>query len=79
MVVPEKFPFGVSDHLNLGRPEWLVQPDPYYYVVKNRPISIVCRAVPAIRITFRCAGEPDDSFVSCFRIVFVCLPVRFTV
>ncbi|KAL8577214.1 hypothetical protein ACOMHN_041269 [Nucella lapillus] len=51
------FPYGSSDPLNQGLPEWRLQPDPNYYVVRNKPVQITCRATPAIQITFKCTGS----------------------
>ncbi|XP_076458521.1 netrin receptor UNC5C-like [Babylonia areolata] len=51
------FSFGSSDPLKQGTPEWLQQPEDNYYLVKNKPAIITCRATPAIQITFKCAGE----------------------
>nr|KAG5709520.1 hypothetical protein BaRGS_023202 [Batillaria attramentaria] len=51
------YPFGSSDPLNQGLPEWRQQPEPNYYVVRNKPVIITCRATPAIQITFKCAGS----------------------
>ncbi|XP_076459267.1 netrin receptor UNC5C-like isoform X2 [Babylonia areolata] len=50
------FPFGSSDPLKQGTPEWLQQPEDNYYVLRNKPAIITCRATPAIQITFSCAG-----------------------
>lgn len=51
------FPFGSSDPLNQGLPEWRQQPEANYYVVRTKPAVITCRATPAIQITFTCAGS----------------------
>ncbi|KAL8580949.1 hypothetical protein ACOMHN_017516 [Nucella lapillus] len=51
------FPFGSSDPLKQGMPEWLQQPEANYYVLRNQPALITCRATPAIQITFTCAGS----------------------
>ncbi|KAH9494395.1 Netrin receptor unc5c [Bulinus truncatus] len=51
------YPFGSSDPLTQGLPEWELQPEPNYYVVKNQPATITCRATPAIQITFKCVGH----------------------
>ncbi|RUS85398.1 hypothetical protein EGW08_006841, partial [Elysia chlorotica] len=51
------FPFGSSDPLTQGLPEWELQPLSNYYVVTGKPATITCRATPAITITFRCAGR----------------------
>ncbi|XP_076447398.1 netrin receptor UNC5C-like isoform X3 [Babylonia areolata] len=51
------FPYGSSDPLNQGLPEWRLQPEANYYVVRNKPVEITCRATPAIQITFKCAGS----------------------
>ncbi|XP_070183045.1 netrin receptor UNC5C-like isoform X2 [Littorina saxatilis] len=51
------FPFGSSDPLNQGLPEWRMEPEHNYYVVRTKPVIITCRATPAIQITFKCAGS----------------------
>ncbi|XP_041362297.1 netrin receptor UNC5C-like isoform X3 [Gigantopelta aegis] len=48
---------GSSDPLAQGPPLFKEQPKPNYYVVKNKPVTITCRATPAIQITFKCAGQ----------------------
>ncbi|CAG5127977.1 unnamed protein product, partial [Candidula unifasciata] len=44
------YPFGSSDPLTQGVPEWELQPEPNYYVVQNVPVTISCRATPAIQV-----------------------------
>ncbi|XP_055875980.1 netrin receptor UNC5C-like isoform X3 [Biomphalaria glabrata] len=60
------YPFGSSDPLTQGLPEWEQQPEPNYYVVKNQPVTITCRATPAIQITFKCVGHqiPNKNIVN---------------
>ena len=40
-----------------GVPVFLEEPRDHYYIVKNRPVTVVCRASPAIHIYFKCAGQ----------------------
>ncbi|XP_035824121.1 netrin receptor UNC5B-b [Aplysia californica] len=44
------YPFGSSDPLTQGLPEWELQPLENYYVVRNKPVTITCRATPAIQV-----------------------------
>ncbi|KAK3593613.1 hypothetical protein CHS0354_025501 [Potamilus streckersoni] len=36
--------------------KFIQEPDDYYYAVKSKPTLIVCKAVGAVQITFKCAG-----------------------
>ena len=38
-------------------PVFVVEPDPVYYVVKGRPVTLTCRAAPAIQISVKCGGQ----------------------
>jgi len=38
-------------------PVFVVEPDPVYYVVKGRPMTLRCRAAPAIQISIKCGGQ----------------------
>ncbi|GFO23596.1 netrin receptor unc5c [Plakobranchus ocellatus] len=51
------YPFGSSDPLTQGLPEWELQPLPNYYVSRSKPATITCKATPAVQIRFRCAGR----------------------
>ncbi|XP_069123995.1 netrin receptor UNC5C-like [Argopecten irradians] len=51
---------GSSDPRLLGSPMFIKEPEAYYYIVKNRPIDIHCKAVNAVQIKFRCAGVDQD-------------------
>lgn len=41
-------------------PVFVVEPDPVYYVVKGRPVTLRCRATPAVQIIVKCGGEWID-------------------
>ena len=38
-------------------PVFVVEPDPVYYVIKGRPVTLRCRATPAIQISVKCGGQ----------------------
>jgi len=38
-------------------PVFAVEPEPVYYVVKGRPVTLTCRAAPAIQISVKCGGQ----------------------
>ena len=38
-------------------PVFVVEPDDVYYVVKGRPVTLRCRAAPAIQISVKCGGQ----------------------
>jgi hypothetical protein len=40
-----------------GVPVFIVEPAEFYYIVKNRPLSITCVARPAVQINFKCSGQ----------------------
>ena len=39
---------------------FLLEPDEVYYVVKGKPVTITCRAAPAVRIYVKCVGQWID-------------------
>ena len=39
-----------------GTPIFLQEPEPNYYIVKGKPVTITCRASPAVVINFKCRG-----------------------
>ncbi|CAG2221159.1 UNC5 [Mytilus edulis] len=38
-------------------PVFIEEPEDHYYIVKNLPITIECRAINVVRIGYRCAGQ----------------------
>ena len=38
-------------------PLFLDEPDDLYYIVKGKPVTIICRAAPAFQIHFNCVGQ----------------------
>jgi len=38
-------------------PVFVVEPDEVYYVVKGRPVTLRCRATPAVQISVKCGGQ----------------------
>jgi len=38
-------------------PTFIVQPAEFYYVTRAKPTTIMCRAVNAVQINFKCAGQ----------------------
>ena len=38
-------------------PKFLIEPDEKYYVVKNKPATITCKALGAVHISFKCANS----------------------
>lgn len=40
-----------------GLPVFLLEPDEVYYVVKSKPLTVACRASPAVQIIFMCGGQ----------------------
>ena len=38
-------------------PIFIQEPNDHYYIVKNQPINITCKAIFAVRIGYRCAGQ----------------------
>jgi len=48
-------------------PVFVIQLDPVYYVVKGRPVTLTCRAAPAIQISVKCGGQwisPADQVIN---------------
>jgi len=46
-----------------GVPVFLHEPDEVYYVLRGRPVTVRCRAAPAVQINVKCAGQwvqPDQ-------------------
>ena len=39
-----------------GTPIFLQEPEPNYYIVKGKPVTIMCRASPAVVINIKCRG-----------------------
>ncbi|XP_050391272.1 netrin receptor UNC5C isoform X2 [Patella vulgata] len=48
---------GSSNPLAQGLPVFNEEPKDNYYMVKNKPVIISCKATPAILITYVCAGK----------------------
>ncbi len=40
-----------------GTPVFYQEPEPNYYIVKNRPVTITCKVAHAMQINFKCAGQ----------------------
>ena len=48
---------GSSGSAHPAAPVFVVQPDPTYYVVKSRAVTLRCGARPAVQISVQCAGQ----------------------
>lgn len=40
-----------------GVPVFIVEPAEFYYIIKNRPLTITCIAMPAVQINFKCSSQ----------------------
>ena len=49
----------MSHNLNMTNiePVFVIEPDEHYYIIKNKPITVTCKALYAVQVTFSCAGQ----------------------